>query len=230
MPRMPVWRQENTKNGIVEIYWPSCYQGEAVSGAILVDSFCKLYDKAHHAVWYMNDLLTYLWLSTGQVVVAVCAAGASFGTKESSITFLYMLQHLPLHTIRGRMQVLLPISMGNDYYQADRAYHPEEINALVDRYEAAVRGYAIHNAVVIGGNCDVWGYDRWMDRIRQDLYEHHRDMFIARFGYHGFTTYIGAEQLRKVSVVDRIGHLHVSSWQIVFRAYVVWLGPARAKL
>ena len=222
---MAVWRRVRSENGIVEIYWPSCYQGQAVAGAVLVDSFYKLYDQSHTSVRYINDLLTYLWLSTGQVIVAVCASGASFGMKGAWITFFDLLQYVP----QG-LQVLLTVGMGNDYYRAGRVYETEEINALVDRYAAAVRGYAIHNVVVIGGGCDVWGFDRWMDCIDQDLYERHRDMFIDRFGYHGFQTYTGAEQLRGVSPVDRIGHLHVSSWQVVFRAYSVWLVGPRAKL
>ena len=224
-PIMAVRRRVNCKNCTVEMYWPSCYQGQAVGGAVLVDSFYNLYDPRRASVEYVNDLLTYLWLSTGRVIIAVCASGAGFGMNGVSITFFDLLRFLP----RG-LEVLLTVGMGNDYYRAGRAYATEEINELVDRYAASVRGYAIRNAVVIGGSCDVWGFDRWMDRIDQDLYERHRDMFIERFGYHGYHTYTGAEQLRGVSPIDSIGQLHVSSWQIVFKAYSMWLVGSRAKL
>ena len=131
------------------------------------------------------------------------------------------------------MQVLVTVAMGNDYYDSyrtGREYGTGEIDALVDRYAVAVRGVANYNVVVIGGSCDVWGFGRWMDGMFLELYERHRDKFMARFGYHGFKTYTGAQELRGISVADRIGHLDVSSWQILFRAYVVWFGYRRAKL
>ena len=203
-------------------------EGQRPDGIILVDSFAEAGRDGYRGS-YMRDLLQYIWWRTGQWFTCIQWNGA--GAKELHVCARKAADRW------GTVDKVLIISMGNDVYQTARKgiFNAEVVSAIVAELTALCR-YAVEYLapacmVIYGGSALTWSYDG--SRGFADIYDRYCRSVCAGLLREGIQVSTGANVLGRLIVLDRIGHVHGGSMNVVFEAYVNWIfrmSVPRAKL
>ena len=159
---------------------------------------CEEGDTEH--VYYMPEMLDYLWRETGLVFVAVCSGGAALSKPHGrGASYEQLLSKVP-----HGLDMIVAVICGNDLLASGLKvveYCPEwEVAAA-----ALCRGLKEKSPnpfAVVGGSSTCWGYASWMTGLQQSLYDANASRLCAYFESLGVRRCTGADELRSLQISD----------------------------
>ena len=152
-------------------YYPLSHVDEPVQAAILIDSFhwmtrTNAEGKLDY-VYYVPEMLDYLWQKTGKVFMAVCSGGAALCKPHGRGATYEQL----LAKVTHDLDMLVAVICGNDLLASGMKvaeYCPEwdEAAAVLCR---GMKQKAVKQFAVVGGSSTCWSYASWMPDLQQAL-------------------------------------------------------------
>ena len=179
-------------------------------------------DGSNHTEYidYMPRMLDYLWKKTGKVFIAICSGGAALVHPHGrGATYAQLLAAAP-----DNLDMLVSVICGNDLLASGChvAAYCQEWDDAAAALCAGMQKKALKQLAVVGGSSACWGYSAWMDDAQQALYNANATRLCEFFVTCGVQCCTGADDLIGLDISDYIGHVDVSSRDIVLDAFAAW--------
>jgi hypothetical protein len=205
-----------------------------VDGVFIVDSFGMTGDNSNLPTeTYVSDALQYIHWRTGMLCVACQCNGAGYTELDRAARMIRDgLDDLKI----GHVSFCVIISMGNDiysraWYDRHKRAHDTQLadsvaNGMTRVFVYSKEFLSKNTLVVYGGTSEVWGYDRAVVAGIEHVwfgvkYNQYVKEVLKQLRLRGVDCIAGI-RLGPVRTIDRIGHIHAESLNVVVNAYVLW--------
>jgi hypothetical protein len=196
-------------------FTPRLHAGDIVDGVFIVDSFGYALDDSGGRVYYLPDVLQFVYWTTGILAGAVCQPGAC-------------IRDIPrmLRYCRGyhSQQFVVLILMGNDI-MGDH-FADSELHDAMAILPGAVRA-------VFGGSSGIWGFCHSMLPAFIKAYDAKTRSVVQYCMGRNLSCITGAHLLQGIVIGDSSGHVSTHSLRQIAIFFVVlakWATPGRARL
>ena len=198
-----------------------------VDGVFIMDSFGKT-GGSNWAQTYVPDALQYIRWRTGMSCVACQYNGAGYiGLYEAARMMRDALNELKIEHV----SFCVIISMGNDIYS--RAWYDRHgtapntqlaesvANGMTQVFMYSKEFLSNGTLIVYGGTSEVWGYDTSIVSSFGVKYDQYAKEVLKQLRLREVDCIAGIH-LGPLRTIDRVGHVHAESLNVVVNAYILW--------